>query len=573
MTLPALTLFFLLHAPAALAAPASDSRQLFFPIEKNSIQILPQRFEYQLLSPLALRVGDEVLNAGTLSFQFAQPHPLNDLTLARFRWSGALFDEGDIVLLDSTGKALWRHAVSSTQVLRQTTKRTDGSRLETFTFEDREFPVSVLSRIRLYPFFRFCLSREEDRTHVLFCARDQYLKVDKSKKYVLRSRTRPGQLGQIEINGQAVDPQGYIFLQGIQNPINLHARFPNGASLDIETRQQKVEFRDITRTENGQGILIKAVGAEPADSKRVRKTGDGSWVAEIESERPHLYVKGAAGIPMKQEFVLSGVLRPSELVLTTEDDIPTKTYASELSLRVKRPSGWKPEAQDKSRVTNLTDTAFTWTLDQLVFQDDNRRFLGLRKDGQSFFAAAEIKRYRAHEYQLWAGAPLEVGLSGTRWFEGFRWGARLRAEKELMKLSESNPSLGALTAEALWTLEPSLLDVEPQTGLSLGALTAMIESQTQLAVSVGGFTRRPARGTWLEAGDTMLARADFAMGQGQGATKLKSLINAELLFEKAWTGQRRWLYGAALKSAQVDFEGSSKNLIWVSARAGLSGIF
>ena len=572
MTFTSLALSFLLHSPA-FAAPAAEARQLFFPIEKNSIQILPQRFEYQLLSPLALRVGDDVLNAGTLSFQFAQPHPLNDFTLARFRWSGALFSEGDIVLLDSTGKALWRHAVSSTSVRRDSTKRPDGSRLETLTFEDREFPASVLSRIRLYPFFRFCLSREEDRTHVLFCARDQYLKLDKNKKYLLRSRTRPGALGQIEINGQAVDPQGYIFLEGVSNPVNLHASFPNGASLDIETRQQKVEFRDVTRSEDGKRILIKAVGAEPADPRRVRKTGEGAWVAEIESERPHLYVKGAAGIPMKQEFVLSGPLRPNDLLLTVEDDIPTQTYASDLALRVRRPQNWKPEAGDKSRVSEVSDSGFTWTLENLAFQDDNRRFLKLTKEGQSFFAAAEIKRYRAHEYQLWAGAPLEAGLAYTRWLEGFRWGVRVQAEKELMKMSENNPQLGRFGAEALWTLNKAILDVEPQTGLSLGVQNAMIESQTQLALALGAFTRRPARDSWLDWGDTLLARGEFAMGQGSGSTKLKSLIGAELLFEKAWTEERRWLYGAALKSTQVDFEGTSKNLIWISVRAGISGIF
>lgn len=548
-----------------------ESKQLFFPFEKNSIKILPQRFEYELMNEKEMRIGDEIFRSQDLSFSFAQPKPGASTTLARFQWSGSMFLEGKFVLMDSTGKAIWSKEVPSKGF--KVEKRSQGDvRSESYKYDDRSFPAATLTRLRLYPFFRFCMAREGDRTHVLFCSRDLYVKSEpKQKKLSLKARTTAPE-AQLEINGQEVSEKGIIFLETVNDPLILRAHFKNGALMDLETRLQSVEFRDITLNEKNK-IIVKAAGAEPADPKMAKKLGANTWLAELDPERPEIYLKGSAGIPMKQEFLVKGKLRPQDLNIEAADELKTQTYSSSYAISLRKPKDWKAQAEEDSHIESEEDTSLTWVMEDLGYDEPNRRHLKLTKGDQVFYAAHELTRFRSWQYLAVAGAPLDAQISATKWLEGFRFGTRFEADRQFMTFQSDDPALGWFGLSALMNFTPTILGQGPQTGALLGVRNWTADSASNLGLAAGVYTQGPAPSWFKGWGEQWLADFQFHSGMGGDTTKVKTALETNLLLTREWQEGRNWIYGLQIMSTQAEKDEVSKNLIWFSIRGGISGIF
>jgi hypothetical protein len=195
---------------------------LFFPLDKAEIQILPQRFEYDLIDKDKFRLGNTLFDAEKIDFQITSVGK-NEFTL-KFRWPASLLKKGELVIKDNAGKALWKQNLNSSNV-KITKSIADGDdELKLITdsayFETNDFSEAQLAQLRLLPFFRFCVHKEEALTRMYLCSKDLYFK-HVGRRVMIKSRDSLRQESFVQINGQVVGNQGMIFLQSTSDAISM----------------------------------------------------------------------------------------------------------------------------------------------------------------------------------------------------------------------------------------------------------------------------------------------------------------------------------------------------------------
>ena len=76
---------------------------VYFLPEKNNLQILPQKFEYNLLNASTIKIGDIVIDSNNLSLALSQERGRYSFT---FNWPAGLFEHAELVLFNNYGKAI-----------------------------------------------------------------------------------------------------------------------------------------------------------------------------------------------------------------------------------------------------------------------------------------------------------------------------------------------------------------------------------------------------------------------------------------------------------------------------------
>jgi hypothetical protein len=435
----------------ARSAGSSNSNQLFFPAEKNNIQILPQRFEYQLLNKDQIRIGDILIDANQIDFQVI-PGKSDQLKL-RFRWPAGLLQSGEIAIQDNSGKGIWFQKFKKEQVqFIEGTEAQPSFRTSLATYETVTEVPSLLKLIRSSPFFRFCVHREEPLTRIYLCSKDLYLqKVKNEMTITARDRSRPESY--VEINGQMVSSQGMVILNDPTQFVAMRTLMLSGSSLELDTRMKNVRFKDVLVSDNKKEILVRAKGAEPVNPRSVEHLpGDEAdeWQTHLDRERPFTYLKGEGDLPLRQEFLINGPLRPDnvkvEVVSTVSDLVSNSDYA--LLLKPAEGLTLKP-SDSRSKLETIKDPSgatYKWTLTNLKKGESNRRYIKVISDSQEFVAAYEIERQTPAQlslhlmYPLWVQARLNYSLTN-------RYDLFAGIDQQLKKDSDGN-ALTLLTAGA-----------------------------------------------------------------------------------------------------------------------------
>lgn len=435
---------------------------LKFPAEKNGLKILPQRFEYALLDKDRLQIGDVLIDFRQIDFQLIQTDH-GDLQKLRFQWPQALFSQGEIVIKDNAGKALWSEKIGRTQKQ----KKSPGHlRSGLQSFESTQKLDTLVKELRYYPFFYFCLQREEPLTRVFLCSKPLFVRKTDEKRSVILSRDSLRPETYVEVNGRGVNPQGAIILNSPEEFISFRTLLLSGATLEIQTRTKPIEFKDIFLSPDKSQMVIRASGAEPVYEDRIVRLPNGDWQTLLDLERPLTYLRAEGDIPMKQEFLVEGTLRPAKIKAFVENP-PDVVYSDSITLKVKAPKG------------NLD-----WKLDKLE-RGANTRYLNIPSDEGSFVAMLDLERKAAWELSLNASVPLWAGL-GVKRFLTDQWAVQLRTSYQIEKPKDF-PQLSMLGFDVLYSFQDALvgLGFDSITGNLAGAKSSYMI--TSLLAEYKGF--------------------------------------------------------------------------------------
>ena len=459
LTFNQLLLVFLMSTFAHAQSNSAD--QLGFPVEKNNIRILPQRFEYNLIDANRFQIGNLLIQATDIGIRVQTDKPSLEQKFV-FYWPLDLLEFGEILIKDSSGKGLWSKSISRSQI--QIKKSPSGTRLATFEY-DVDDP-ELLQKIQRSPFFRFCAQRQDPQTKIYFCSKDLYLN-KKSKLLGILSRNSQRPESFVEINGRLVGPQGFVYLNSSKDPLALRALMLSGSTLEIDTRMKDIRFQDVVLSEDEKTIIVSAQSQEAKEN--VTGQDPEIWTTSLDVERPSLYLKGEGNIPLKQEFLIEGPVRKENVKVLIESSAPTNISSSELNLDLSANPTLQLQADKNSTLEKTGDDRYSWTLKDLRRNDNNRRFLKVtdtaKNPAETFWAAYDVKRNSGYEALVHLLAPLRADLQ-LAWIANPRYQIAVRYDVQLAK-KPSFENANILSLEAFYKLPAATHMVDPNYRLGI----------------------------------------------------------------------------------------------------------
>lgn len=481
---------------------------LFFPAEKNNLQILPQKFEYALMDENTTRIGDILIDATRLNFQIL---PTKDGKYRlRFTWPAGLLIEGHIILKDSTGKAIVAEEINPKNVKIRKGAKADGSeklRSEIAEFISAPLLPSVIEDMKFVPFMTFCVYRESLATRIFLCSKELYLaaQADPKARPAVKYRASQKKTAAVEINRQKVGERGLIFLNDPKENLVFKSFSQSGSTLQIETRRRKIDFKDVVSTKDS--ILIRMAGTDPVDETSARKLGDKDWELKIPKSRPIIYLKGDGDIPMRQEFLVKGTLprRKDRPVLTHSPS--SRTYSSSFEVTGEIPAQSTVEALDKeSHVRMIDGTHFEWSSHSLPPNTTTRRYLAINREGHKQVVGYDVLRGLPFEFSAGASVLMPSALFYGRlgfqwWLDNFlgidsaathlHWGLNLEQVQHLTTKAD-RVKLDLTNLELLYRFESGFHLQDPTWGLLLPVQMAKTDGGSATLFGLGLFGIRQA---------------------------------------------------------------------------------
>lgn len=544
---------------------SASAQNLPFPVERNNVQVFPQRFEYQLLDKDRIQIGDIIVDASKLDFQLIPVAAQQLKFRMKFRWPAGLFQEGELVIKDNIGKALWLQTVDKKQI-QKSSKDLKEDRNQLAFFESEVIDANDFKKLEFTAFFKFCINKSEGETKIYFCSKDLYLKKDGTQVSV-QSRDSFRKESYVEINGRSVDPQGQIFLNEITDTISMRTLLLSGATLEINTRKKIVQFYDIVMSESNKNLIIRARGAEPVEGYTVKKKNDSDWETELTLDRPVLYLQGEGGIPLRQEFLLKGSIRHDNIQVTVTEGWKDPTYLSTAKLKLKKSfqEGRLSPLEKNSRF----DAASNWSLENLEKGKINRRHLLVDVGNERYQAMFETYRGYSDEVSTRLMLPLWSQTQAEHWFDDMRWGFGAQYEKLLSKASDEI-DWSALGVSALFRFKPGLHMKDPTWGAAVKLESSQMGSTlTVLSVELFGLTQPTVNWAWWTWLNYKLKLPLMAMGPSD--IKMKTSYDLELSFRNPWHNDYFFDYG--IRHANYAFEASPSGVTAKTTRTmGFVGV-
>ncbi len=379
---------------------ASD--QLYFPVEKNQVQILPQSFEYSLVSKTSFQVGDTLIDTEKFHLSIRQSKE-KEQSRFFFEWPADFIREGELLLQDNSGKNIWIERINSQRVKIEpsinkstTPEGSKAVRSSTSNLVSNILDGAVIEKLKSLPYFKFCIRFDENGTRIYLCSGDFFLQ-QTSNQLVIKNSESLRKDSFVEINGKTLDPQGLVFLSDVTDNLSLRVLMESGAKIEIDTHRKAVKFNDFSLSEDKKSITIKAEGAPPANRNQVISQEADSWKAKVNLERPILYLKGEGNIPMKQEFIVDGKIRKESDQIQIKSNFNKKTYSSDESLELKPSKDLKLINRDKKATLSKN---LVWKFLDLEKGALNTRYLDVDSTEGHFIAS----------YDIYRGYPIELGI-------------------------------------------------------------------------------------------------------------------------------------------------------------------
>lgn len=564
-------------SPANAVSPSVREKMngelsLFFPLEKANVQILPQRFEFNLVDKDKFRIGNTLFDARLFEFRVSKGESEDKFRL-KLKWPAGLLSEGEISIRDNIGKAIWIYPIDKKQISfrRKTGDRASQTVAE---LEGDVLPEAVFRGLQFVPYFQICVQKTALPTRISLCSKDFFIQVAKGRLEI-RSRDSLRHESYVNINGNKVGSQGVIFLQSLSDVISMRVLLLSGATLDVDTRMKEVEFRDIAANQAKGRLLVSGIGAEPVPGHRTIKFADSSWRTEIPLARPVIYLRGEGDIPMRQEFILQGTVRDQSTKVDVIGKLPISTYNSSVNIALKRDSRIKVQAGDEfSSITDLegSDT-LTWTLLDLIDTTRNRRFLTLQKDGQKFTAAWDIIRYPRWDFSASLALPLEFRAHLRGWFENRNLGMGLDYQTFLTEWKKGIGPTGRMRLPIYWSIPSHYNFRDSAWGILLTPENYSFKSASVTGIGCGGFfqIQMPRNRSYL--GQWNLSELSFMHIPMGGAAKLKSEIFLRSEFLYPHGNRRFWWWGVEIDQAKLEAEGAEESFTRIAVSGGLKWQF
>ncbi len=553
----------------SFAQSKGDLKPLLFQADKNNLQVLPQRFEYSLWDEDRLSVGDILIDSTQVTFDLEPSTEKKNQYRIRFTWPAGLLKEGELAIKNNSGKA-----ILATELSPHTVKISRGTPMEgreNLRSDIASYSTTVDAKIvedmKYFPFMVFCIYRETEGTRLYLCSKELYISAQKGQ-IVVKPRNLNKKEAHVEINGATVGNQGIIYLNDRSEAVNFRAQTQSGSFLEIETRRNDVDFKDVV--ENGNNLILTASGAEPADEKKVKKISATDWQVVLPKERPIVYLKGDGDIPMRQEFNVKGPLPQEKFRPYVGAKSASKTYASSLALSVTPPTEGQilPNAEDSTARLEQQGAGFRWSLTGIP-SGEERRYLNVKTAENTFVAGYDTDRgapyalYLGGRYQLPSGL-MSATLGGQWWIENFlfvnsswsrfHWGLALDLQQHLNDKTDY-PKVDITTFELLWRAKAGFNMVDETWGLSLPVQMVKAESASVTMFGLGAFwQKQPKQKTLARFMNWSELKLQYFPGSSSSDFKVKSAYRFEADAYKKFSAKSNWYlkYGAALSQYKYD---------------------
>ncbi|MBK9321722.1 MAG: hypothetical protein IPM97_01995 [Bdellovibrionaceae bacterium] len=542
---------------------------LWFQADKNNLQILPQRFEYNLEDEDHVKIGDIIIDPTTFGFQVAATPNQPGKFKARFVWPSGLLREGTLSIKDNTGKAIWSAAISkkNTRLITLESSKSESSlgKTKLIEFVTDQLQEAFIEDMKFFPFMSFCIGQTSQDTSIYLCSKEVFL-FSQNGKISIRSRSQAKRTAFVEINGKSVSNQGIIFLNDENANIGFRAMTKSGAILEIETRMKPVDFKDVVISQDKMSLTLTASGAQPVADERVKIINNETWQFQVDAERPILYLKGAGDIPMRQEFYIKGEVPSEKIRPYVSKDSSNKVYQGTLLLNGVAAKGTTVTAEAKDqKVEKLENNQFVWMLENIPSGKTSRHYLRVNDNKSSFVVAYDVFR----GYALETGAFGSLSLSSQQlygtffvnwWIENFignieswsrfHWG--LRAEQTLVFNKKNNqPNLNTSRLELLWRANPGFHFLDSTWGLVLPYEVIQTNAGSASSAGIGAFFSHPPPKSlekWMDWSDAKLV---YLLGGGNDVRLNNAVIGSGLAYIRA-TDQLNWNYGLGLSRYAFD---------------------
>jgi hypothetical protein len=516
------------NPPAPVETLVDMRPQLFFPLELNHIKVLPQRFEYQLIDKDRFRVGDVLMNSREIGFQLIPLNKEKSRYKIRFQWPAGFLQQGELAIKDSSGKALWIKKIDPDQVkIRESSDPSlPGLRSELATYESAEVVGDVLNQLKLVPFFRFCIHREEPLTRIYLCSKDLFIKSD-SRQFRIQARDSYRPESFVEINGRPVGNTGIVFLNAPSEYIYLRTLLLSGATLELETRMKPVSFDDISVDDNGKTLRVRANGAEPENAADVKEISDAEWETHLSADHPYTYLKGEGDLPLRQEFMITGPVRKSGLKVLITSGYQDQTFSDKIVLTLQVPEGVTLSPYDRrTSLEKTSETEYQWTLTDLEKNSSNRRYVKVATPDGSFVGAIDIHRSLSLDGRLrlmlpwWAQFHLESVLTS-------KVSSYLSYDQQMVK-SSSQPDVRLTTIGFEYHLPSGVHMQDPAYGLLADVTSFQNDIQSTFLINGGVYGEIKSPSWYRSLFPWTLVRLKMPFTSTNSDYKLQSSWDAEL---------------------------------------------
>lgn len=417
-------LFFTQVITWAQSSKPSGMQPLYFETDKNGVKVLAQKFEYGLLDAEKIRLGDILIDASTFNFSLQATGGESGYSL-RFNWPAGMISEGELSLLNNNGKALWSTYVKKGDYKVIPLKSPmPNLRAELAEYTSAPIDQQTLNELKILPFMSFCVSYREANTKVYLCSRELYIS-SADKSLSVKDRLSTKRTSKVQINGKDVGLQGTIILNNRNENIFFRATAESSAYLEIDTKMNDVDFKDVIFSPEKDYIFVTTSGAEPILKDSVKKIGPDLWQTQLPVDRPIMYLKGDGGIPMRQEFFIVGNVPNETLRPFVASNSPQRTFSSSVTLDGTFAKSTKIKAvSPKDKVRLLGNNRFKWTIGQLPSGQLSKRYLEVEFQNKKNYVRYDI--YRGSPFflhgSLFYDTPSGVAfaqLQGKWWLEDF----------------------------------------------------------------------------------------------------------------------------------------------------------
>ncbi len=547
------------------AYATKSDKNLFYQADKNNVQVLPQRFEYALLDEDRLKIGDILIDTSKLSFDL-QAASQGKFKLT-FKWPAALLQDGNIILKNNVGKALFDSSFSKENIKitksepqeGQTDLRSDSAEYTTLV------ESSLAQDLKYLPFVKFCIFKEDAGTRIYLCSKELYLSTANAQM-IVKSRNSNRNSTAVEVNSQIVGDQGLIFLNDSNELLVMKALTKNGAQLEIETRKKDVDFKDVFNSEDGTSLVFTATGAEPVDPGKVKKINSEEWQIIVPKSKPVVYLKGEGDIPMRQEFFIKGDLPSDKNKIFLSENSKNRTYSDHVELLGKLPEGFSASSADaNSKFLTSKSGNFKWVWSNLNSNKKNRRYLTVKNAEQKWTAGYDVEQVTPAEFYIGintytSNQAINANIGISWWFENFltinseatylRWGASLKRAQHLATKS-GEPKIDITQAEILYRLTPGFYMQDETWGLSLPISMLSSESNSLQSFGLGAFWHKRLPTNLAKYASWLNSSATYLLPSGSDLKLKQALTISTLAYKKI--NDLFWLnYGGGLSQYNFD---------------------
>lgn len=550
---------------------------VYFLPEKNNLQILPQKFEYNLLNSSTIKIGDIVIDSKNLSLELTQDKSRYQFV---FNWPAGLFEHAELVLFNNYGKAIQTYDIKKEDI-ELIKEPKDGEKLEADILLRKNkaiFKTTIesvlLDEVKYLPFFKFCLQRKEETTRIDLCSVELYLS-SKDGKPTIKMRSENKKRAQILVNNAKVGEQGIVFLNDISESINFIGQSESGAKLEIETRLRPVDFKDIIISDDGKSLSLTSQGSRPVSEKNVTTLTNSMWQIKLPADFPVFYIQGEGGIPFRQEFFVRGAL-PTESLRTNSGDLVNDTYSSSEKMTLELPKGVTISSKDPNSKVTKNGQKIEWTVSDLDKGTDNKRILYLKKDKNEYAIYHSI--YRAAPFEAQIGATyvsaekISFGNVGLNYWISKRSGLGLSMDQALTK-TDLIDKWSIMEFSYLHRFTPGMNFRDPSFFGSVNMRTMTLSSLSFSQIGLGMGQKSMFTSSFLKMiADWYKWNFNYYLGAKSNEVEVKSLMTADYKLYLQFSKSVYFNYGLGLQNISMSDENTLKST-QVNINLGLNYLF